>query len=312
MKDNYGREINYLRISLTQKCNLNCLYCGSEKPDTDELTVDEIEKIVRVFASLKITKVRLTGGEPLLREDICEIASRIKEIPEIKKIVVTTNGIGLSQKAEVLKQAGISAINISLDTLDRERYKKLTGRDSLLEVLSGIDKALEVGLHPVRINSVLIKGQNDDEAGDLINLARDKDVDVRFIELMPFSKAGENTDLVIKGEDIISQFDFLRPCKSKKENSVAEYYTADGFKGKIGFITPVSNKFCNSCNRIRLLSNGELKPCLGHNETFNLKQCLNDENALRETIIKAIFAKPKGHNFECAYGNLHAMNKIGG
>lgn len=312
MKDNYGREINYLRVSLTQRCNLNCIYCGSEKPDTNELTVEEITKIVTAFSKVGITKVRLTGGEPLMRKDISQIIKSIKSISGINKVVLTTNGVGLAEKAQLLKDSGLDAINISLDSLDRENYKKLTGRDSLESVLSGIDKALAIGLQPIRINSVLIRGQNDSEAKALINLAKVRKVDVRFIELMPFSETGENDRLIIKADEILERYAFLSPVENQRDTSVARYYTADDFKGRIGFITPVSDKFCHKCNRIRLLSDGKLKPCLGHNEVFDLIGCIDDEEKLQSEIIKAIKSKPLGHNFECAYGNLHAMNKIGG
>lgn len=311
MIDNFGREINYLRISLTQKCNLNCIYCGCDTPDADELSADEILKIVRVFADLGITKVRLTGGEPLLRKDITEIASSIKKTKGIKKLVITTNGILLSGKASELKKAGVDAVNISLDTLDNDNYKMITGRNLLLNVLEGIDAALSSDFDSVRLNSVLIRGKNDEQAEKLIGIAKDKKLDVRFIELMPFSDEGENKELVIKKEEILSKFPFLYPCE-KEEPSVATYFTAKGFVGRVGFISPVSEKFCSRCNRIRLLSDGKLKPCLGHNETISLKEYLDDEEKLKEVIKKTILGKPKGHNFECAYGNLHAMNKIGG
>lgn len=310
MKDNYGREINYLRVSVTQRCNLNCVYCGSEKPDTDEMTAEEIINIVSAFSKVGINKVRLTGGEPLVRKDIAQIASGIKRTDGIKKLVITTNGVGLFEKAEELKNAGIDAVNVSLDSLDRERYEKITGRDVLGEVIKGIDRASEI--MPVRINSVLIRGENDSEAENLIYFAKDRRVDVRFIELMPFSSTGENEKLIIKADEILNAFPFLKPAKPKKENSVAKYYEADGFLGKIGFITPVSDKFCESCNRIRLLSNGKIRPCLGHEETYDIRKYIGDEERLIEEIKKAILSKPVGHNFECAYGNSHAMNKIGG
>lgn len=312
MKDNYGREINYLRISLTQRCNLNCIYCGCEKPDTNELSAEEIETIVKAFSKLGIIKVRLTGGEPLMRTDIAEIIKRIKSVEGIQKLVMTTNGVGLSKKVRSLKESGLDAINISLDSLDKEKYKKLTGRDTLSDVLSGIDKALEIGLTPIRINSVLIRGENDNEAAALIELVRNKKIDVRFIELMPFSEKGKNEKLVIKADEILKNHSYLLPVNSSRNEAVAKYYTAEGFKGQIGFITPVSDKFCDKCNRIRLLSDGKLKPCLGHNEVFDLRNYIDNEEKLMDIIQKAIFSKPMGHNFECAYGNLHAMNKIGG
>ncbi len=254
MIDSYGRKINYLRVSVTKRCNLNCSYCGAcnERDDT-EISAEQIEKIVRAFANCGITKVRLTGGEPLVRKDICDIAKRISRTDGIKKLALTTNGIRLKELAEDLKQAGVSAVNISLDTTDEKQYKQLTGFDGLQKVFEGIDECESAGLSPIRLNAVLIKGRNDSQAQSLIDIAKKRKIDVRFIELMPFSDDGENEKLIIKGEDILNQFPFLRPVNSDKtdfEKSVARYYEADGFKGRIGFITPISDKFCNECNRI--------------------------------------------------------------
>ena len=314
MKDNLGRNINYLRLSVTQRCNLNCIYCGSECPDMNEMTADEIRQAVEAFALCGIDKVRLTGGEPLVRADIAEIAEQISGIDGIKKLVLTTNGVNLKKYAADLKNAGVSAVNVSIDSLDRENYKRITGRDCLLQVLEGLDEAEKVGLK-LRVNAVLVRGENDGEAEKLINLARDRKIDVRFIELMPFSDAGKNEKLIIKGDEILKKFDFLKPVEMKKkvfEQSVARYYEADGFKGQIGLITPVSEKFCDECNRVRLLSDGKIKPCLGHDETYDLRPCFGDREKMLEVIKTAILSKPKGHEFNCGYGNTHAMNKIGG
>lgn len=316
MIDSYGRKINYLRVSVTKRCNLNCSYCGAcNEKDCTELTAEQIEKIVRAFADCGITKVRLTGGEPLVRKDICDIAERISRIDGIKKLALTTNGIRLRELAEPLKEAGVTAINISLDTTDREQYKSLTGYDGLQRVFEGIEECERVGLSPIRLNAVLIRGQNDTEAESLISIARDRKIDVRFIELMPFSDEGENEKLVIKGEDILKQFPFLRAVPSDKtdfEKSVARYYEAEGFKGRIGFITPISNKFCSECNRIRLLSDGKVKACLGNDEVIDLMDVIDDEKLLRERVRHAILSKPMEHKFSCGYGASHGLNKIGG
>ena len=313
MLDSFGRDVSYLRVSVTQRCNLNCSYCGTGAPDPDELTPAQIVTIVRAFASLGVDKVRLTGGEPLARKDIPDIAAGIKEISGIKKLALTTNGVLLEQKARELKNAGVDAVNISLDTLDREKFRKITGRDLLPEVIKGIESAIEAGFGRVRINSVLMRGKNDADAGSLIRLAEKYPVDVRFIELMPFSSAEKNASLMIPQSELLSRFPFLVPQAEKGgASSTAKYYTAEGFLGKIGFISPVSDKFCADCNRIRLLSNGKLRPCLGHEKTYDLKACLDDPEKLVSTIKEAIAAKPVGHNFDCAYGGLHAMNKIGG
>lgn len=316
MIDSYGRKINYLRVSVTKRCNLNCSYCGAcNKKDNTELTAEQIEKIVRAFAHCGITKVRLTGGEPLVRRDICDIAERISRIDGIKKLALTTNGIRLKELAKQLKEAGVSAINISLDTTDPEQYKQLTGFDGLQKVFEGIAECESVGLSPIRLNAVLIKGQNDSQAESLINIAKSRKIDVRFIELMPFSDEGENEKLVIKGEDILKQFPFLRAVSSDKtdfEKSVARYYEAEGFKGRIGLITPISDKFCSECNRIRLLSDGKVKVCLGNEEVIDLMDVIDNEELLRERVREAIISKPMEHKFSCGYGKNHGLNKIGG
>lgn len=316
MIDGYGRKINYLRVSVTKRCNLNCTYCGAQNENAqDELTAEQIEKIVRAFADFGITKVRLTGGEPLVRSDICDIVKRISCIDGIKKIALTTNGVRLKDYADKLKQAGLTAVNISLDTTDKEQFSKITGYDMLDNVFEGIDECERVGLSPLRINAVLIKGQNDNQAANLIEIAKKRKIDVRFIELMPFSAQGENDKLVVKGEEILKNFSFLKPVfgnVTEFEKSVARYYEAENFKGRIGLITPVSDKFCSECNRIRLLSDGKVKPCLGNDAVFELKSVINDDILLKETIKNAIMSKPMEHKFSCGYGNSHGMNRIGG
>jgi cyclic pyranopterin phosphate synthase len=312
MIDSYNRDINYLRVSVTKRCNLNCSYCGAKKEAGEELTPLQIEKAVRAFAACGITKVRLTGGEPLVRQDIIEIAQRISGIEGIKKLALTTNGIFLKRYAAELKKAGITAVNISLDTTDSEQFRKITGCDGLHKVFEGIDECERVGLTPIRLNAVLIRGQNDNQAEKLIEIAKDRNIDVRFIELMPFSDEGENESLIVKGEEILAHFPFLKKAHTEKENSVAQYYVADNFKGRVGFINPVSDKFCSKCNRIRLLSDGKLKPCLGSDTVFDLMKYIDDEEKLLKQIEKAILSKPTEHKFSCGYGNSHGMNTIGG
>ena len=311
MLDALGRDVNYLRVSITQRCNLNCRYCGAACPDTDELDAETLQKIISAFAKAGINKVRLTGGEPLLRKDIVDIAARCKSIDGIDKLAITTNATRLADYAKDLKAAGVDDVNVSLDSLDRDNYQRMTGRDALDAVLEGIDAALSAGFRRVRINSVLIRGENDKEAEMLIGLAKDRTIDVRFIELMPFSEQGKNTELIVRADELLSRFPFLVPYEDH-DKSVAKYYSAPGYQGKIGFIAPVSDQFCDRCNRIRLLCNGEIRPCLGHDRTFDLRPVLDDEQKMLEVIRQAIISKPAGHHFNCAYGNMHAMNKIGG
>lgn len=311
MKDKQGRDINYLRISVTKRCNLSCSYCGSKKASAEnELTLSEIIAITELLAQKGITKVRLTGGEPLVREDLCDIAREIKKIPGIKELYVTTNGILLKEKAKALKEAGVDGVNISLDTLDKEIYKALTGTDSLNQVLDGIDEALRTGFSSVKINSVLIKGKNENEAERLIGLAREKPLDVRFIELMPFSGQGEKEELVVTENELLGKFPYLLPCKSE-DSSVAKYFTADDFQGRVGFISPRSHKFCSKCNRIRLLADGRLKPCLGNDKAYDIRPFIGDKELLSQKIEEIIYNKPLSHHFEDGE-NFRGLNLIGG
>ena len=240
MKDSFGREITYLRVSVTQRCNLNCVYCGKSdcaKKET-ELSPDTIEKLVRAFAKCGINKIRITGGEPLVRSDIGEIAGRIRSVEGVETLALTTNGVYLSQYARELKSAGLDSVNISLDSTDGSTYRHLTGADVLKKVLEGIDAAERAGISPVKINAVLMKGVNSDGAGDLVNLAKDRIIDVRFIELMPFSDKGEDSSLIVTGDEILREFPFLKPVES--EESTAKYYSAEGFKGRVGLISPIT------------------------------------------------------------------------
>lgn len=316
MIDSYQRDINYLRVSVTKRCNLNCSYCGAKNEASEELTPAQLEKIVRAFARNGITKVRLTGGEPLVRQDIVEIAQRLAGIDGIKKLAVTTNGIFLKRYAAELKRAGVTAVNISLDTTDREQFRSITGYDGLDKVFEGIDECERAGLSPIRLNAVITKGKNEDQAKSLISIARNRKIDVRFIELMPFSSDGEKDELVVTGEELLKKFPELKPFVKENatdfEKSVARYYTAEGFKGRVGFITPVSNSFCSECNRIRLLSDGKIKPCLGNSEVYDIKAFLDDEERLEQEIKKIILSKPREHSFGCGYGNHHGLNLIGG
>lgn len=311
MKDNFGREISYLRVSVTQRCNLNCVYCGKAecaKKET-ELIPGSIEKLVRAFAACGIKKVRITGGEPLVRKDIAEIVSRIHSVGGIETLALTTNGVYLAQYARELKSAGLDSVNISLDSTDGSTYRHLTGADVLKKVLEGVDEAEIAGLSPIKINAVLMKGVNSDGAGELINLAKDREIDVRFIELMPFSDEGENKSLLVTGDEILAQFPFLKPAGA--EEGTAEYYTAPLFRGRVGLINPITRKFCAQCNRIRLLCDGKVKPCLGYDTAYDIMPFINDEEKLINEIRSIILKKPAGHGFENK-NTGHGLNRTGG
>ena len=311
MKDSFGREISYLRVSVTERCNLNCVYCGKTdcaKKD-NELSADSIYKIVSAFACCGINKVRITGGEPLVRSDICEIVKRIRSVDGIKTLSLTTNGVYLAKLAKDLKDAGLDSVNISLDSTDGSTYRHLTGADVLNKVLEGIDQAQKVGLSPIKINAVLMKGVNSDGADELVNLAKTKNIDVRFIELMPFSDSGIDKKLIVTGNDILEQFPYLKPLGFFE--GTAEYYSADGFKGRVGLINPITKKFCSDCNRIRLLADGKIKPCLGYDEAYDIMPYIDNENELENEIRNIILKKPSGHSFED--GKKHeGLNRTGG
>ena len=311
MKDSFGRDISYLRVSITERCNLNCIYCGKDdcaKKET-ELSPEEIFHLVKAFAQCGITKVRITGGEPLVREDVCEIVRLIKTIPAIQTIALTTNGVYLARYAAALKEAGLNSVNISLDSTDDSTYRHLTGADVLDKVLEGIACAGAAGLSPIKINAVLMKGVNSDGAGELIALTKENDIDVRFIELMPFSESGENSALMVSGQELLNAFPALQPIVG--ETATAEYYRMPGYAGRVGLINSVSRKFCAACNRMRLLSNGSVKPCLGDDTLYDVMPYLDDEEKLLKEIESIILKKPAGHHFE-EKAPRHGLNKIGG
>lgn len=319
MRDSLGREIEYLRISITQHCNLKCIYCVPEDQEIRDkqchnLTSAELETIVREMAKLGIKKVRLTGGEPLIRSDICDIVYKISKIPGIEDLSMTTNGMNLGVLAEKLKAAGLMRVNISLDSLKSQRLARITGAGNLEKVMYGIEKALEVGLNPVKINTVLIKGINDDEIDDFIGFAKDKPVEVRFIELMPMSEFGENNrDKIIYNSSIAASHPEMRICDDNRKCEPSRYYRIDGFKGRIGLISPMSHKFCGGCNRIRLTCDGKIKPCLGDNGELDIADIMkNSPDRLGEHIKNVIYKKPSGHCFEDNFSSNRSMKMIGG
>lgn len=302
MKDSCGRVIDYMRVSVTDKCNLRCRYCMTDNSESDNniLSFDKITEICTVGAELGIKKIKITGGEPLLREGITELLKGLKSIKGIESVTLTTNGIFLEKYAEEIYRAGTDSVNISLDTLDREKYKYITGRDSIDAVLRGIDKLYGCGI-PIKINTVLLKGINDDM--DTIEMAKDRNIDVRFIEMMPIG-GGRSFEPVLNGR--ISNGHRL----AERGNGPAVYYSLEGCKGRIGLISPVSAKFCSECNRIRLTSDGFLKGCLCYADGVNLK----NEKDIKTAFEKVIKNKPREHCFEDR-GNITEkkdMNEIGG
>lgn len=318
MVDGFGRSIEYLRISVTERCNLRCIYCSPQEclniSRKKVLSPGEFEKIVDVMSKIGVKRVRLTGGEPLLREDICEIISRISANKKIEDISLTTNGVYLAKMAKDLKKAGLKRINVSLDTLKPNTMKVLSKADCFDKVIMGINKSIEVGLTPIRTNTVFIKGINDGEMEDFINLAKTHPIDVRFIELMPMGENDLNTNLAgVTQKEILKKFPRLREINGLKMEGPAIYYTQEGLKGRIGFISSMSHRFCSECNRVRLTCDGKLRLCLANDSEVDLVPYLNKPlESLREYIEEAISKKPKGHCFDDGVKTTMRMKSIGG
>ena len=314
MKDQFGREIEYLRLSVTDRCNLRCVYCrpNDDCPKARELSPERIEKIARAFAQLGGRKIRITGGEPLMRYDLEEIVERIARIPQYRDICMTTNGHGVSKRINGLKRAGLMRINFSLDSLKPEKYAALTGGGKISEVLEGIDRALEMKLMPIKMNAVLVRGENDSEIDDFIELARVRPIEIRFIELMPIGRFGEDTSKYISSDEIISARDYLHLLPQNASQPSVDY-GIDGYAGKIGFIQAVSHQFCDDCNRVRVTSDGKIKTCLGDNSETSLLPALEkDEFTLMGIMREAIYNKHRGHHFQNGFESVRSMNRIGG
>lgn len=314
MRDNYGRDIYYLRLSVTDLCNFRCVYCmpedGVEKRrHCDILSVEEIEEIVSAAVWCGIRKVRVTGGEPLVRRGIVEICRRIAAIPEVEELCMTTNGALLNKYASPLREAGVDRLNISLDTLDPEKYRMITRSGRLADTLAGIDAAVQAGFNNIKINAVLIGGVNDSEIRQLLELTY-KNVNVRFIELMPIGEcAGWSHERFISNSKVLEAAPELREVGS---SGVAKLYRLPGGSGTVGLISPISSHFCPTCNRIRVTADGKLKPCLHSAEEVNLRGLHGQE--LIETIKNAIAIKPRRHHLDESEksDSVRNMNAIGG
>ena len=318
MKDRYGREIEYLRISLTDLCNLRCVYCMPEGgicklPHDRILTLEEVVEIAGAAVELGIRKIRLTGGEPLVRRGIVDLVARLRALPGLHELVLTTNGILLPELAKPLRDAGLDRLNISLDTLDAEKYRRLTRGGELQKALDGIHAAEAAGFAPIKLNAVLLGGVNDDEIPALCALTMDRPIEMRFIELMPIGDALYfGKEACIPVDTVLKKMPQLTPLP-RGRSSVARRYTLPGAKGSIGLISPVSCSFCSECNRIRLTADGCMKPCLHSAEEFPLRGKHGD--ALRRAICDAVNAKPEAHiDFTGTQRSESArnMNQIGG
>lgn len=316
MIDSYGRKLNYLRMSITDNCNLKCKYCMPEVSDNNEkhdiLSSDEIYKIASDMVDLGIDKIRITGGEPLARKDSLEIIKRVGSL-NLKDFTITTNGVLLKKYASKLKEYGVKRVNISLDSLDSNKYKEITRGGNLQNVLDGIEECKRVGLTPIKINVVLIGGFNEDEIEKLVNLTMDDDIYVRFIELMPIGQAKNwSIEKFISSNLILEKVKNLKSVNSSEESSPATYYKLEGAKGKVGIINPISCKFCDRCNRLRVTYDGKLKTCLHSDDEIDLKSALESNIDLKQLILNSVSEKPKEHNLEKGQYIKRDMVKIGG
>ena len=321
--DPFGRRVEYVRLSVTDKCNMRCFYCipkgfkDFEEPE-NWLTFDEVERLMRIFADLGVRRVRLTGGEPLVRKNLPELAARLSAIPGIEDLSLSTNASLLSEHAVALKEAGISRINVSLDSLQHERFNEITG-GRLQTVLDGLQAAKSAGLNPVKINVVAMKGLNDDEFESIVDYCLENDFTLRFIETMPMGSTGKDAldyyyDLQKLKKRLQKRFSLIPGMMPG--GGPARYFQVKGTELRIGFITPISQHFCETCNRVRVSVNGTLYLCLGQNDKVELRPLLRDgstDEQLREAIVAALALKPMRHEFKDEPGQIvRLMSQTGG
>ena len=314
MKDQFEREISYLRVSITDLCNLRCRYCMPDgvckRRHEDILSFEEIAEIVTAAAELGVRKVRVTGGEPLVCRGCPELCRMIAQVPGIREIDLTTNGVLLERYAQALKDAGVTRVNVSIDSLDPDKYRDITGGGDLYAALAGVRAAQKAGLMPVKLNTVLIGGFNDGEIPDFVELTRRSPLELRFIELMPMGgRFGK--EAYLPGDTVLERVPELAPIPD--DGGVARLYRLPDGQGRVGLISPLSRHFCASCNRLRLTSEGNLKPCLHSNREIPVRGKHGEE--LRETLRQAIWEKPRMHGVldaEHPSGAGRSMNTIGG
>ncbi len=324
LRDSYGRSIEYLRISITDLCDFRCVYC--RPPEGVALTThyeilryEEILRIVELSVTLGVRKVRVTGGEPLVRKGVTGFINRLTKVEGIEEVALTTNGYRLGPMVKELKDAGLTRVNISLDSLDRDTFKRITGKDGLKNVLEAIAASLDVGFDPVKINVVLLKGFNEMDTLNFAKMTLERPVDVRFIERMPFGEqdppmAPDSFSALMAQGMIEDEFGPLEPIGKKDLDGPARMFRLPGAKGNIGFIDPVTGHFCANCNRLRLTAKGALRPCLFSNREIDIKAPMRNgatDNEVKRILKYAVAAKPMAHGDICGPMGV-GMNQIGG
>lgn len=322
--DRFGRKHTYLRISVTDRCNLRCTYCmpaaGIDFKNKEQiLSLEEIERVARVFVNLGVNKIRLTGGEPLVRKGIETLAAKISALPGLKTLAMTTNGLLLKDKAAALKSAGVDSINISLDSLKPERFAEISRLDRFDDVMNGIEAAYKVGFQKIKLNVVVMKGVNHDEVVDFVHFVKDRNINVRFIEYMPFKDNQWEPEAVFSYKQmysLISEHFELKPLESKSVE-VAKDFQLVGLPGQVSFITSMTESFCASCNRMRLTADGSVKSCLFYEPEINLRGFLRSgcsDAELTEMILYSLQMKPEAHPpmEELSLVDNRTMIEIGG
>lgn len=307
--DQFGRKVDYIRLSITDRCDFRCQYCMAEDmtflPRDEVLSLEECARLVKIFVSLGVTKVRITGGEPLVRKNALWLFNEIGKLENLEELVLTTNGSQLGKQSEALKAAGVKRINISLDSLNNERFKAITRTGELQKVLDGIQAAKHAGFENIKLNTVLMRGINDDEILQLVEFAIQQALDISFIEEMPLGEVNHTRE-----STFISNADTLKTLQNKftltpsthQTGGPARYWQVAGAQTKIGFISPHSHNFCESCNRVRITCKGELFLCLGQEDKIDLmpllRQYPSDDTPLIDAILQSMSIKPKGHDFD--------------
>lgn len=327
--DPFNRKIEYVRVSVTDKCNYRCGYCMPEQgvhPEgmhTEYLSYDELARIIQAFVNLGVSKIRLTGGEPLVRKNLAGFVEQISAFEGLEEIALSTNAHHLAREAQALKEAGLNRVNISIDSLKAERFNKITRGGDLAKVLAGVNKALEVGLNPVKFNMVVMRGTNDDEIEAMVDYGLEKGVEVRFIETMPIGPAGISMmDQHYAADKILARIkkhvgSDLTPSTGRTHDGPSRNYTIAGTQTRIGVISAVSQHFCESCNRVRLTARGVLALCLGQEDAVDLRTPLRQgisDAELQQMIVQAIAKKPERHFFNENVHNIEfrQMVQLGG
>lgn len=322
LTDQFNRRIDYVRLSVTDRCDLRCSYCipegfkGFEEPE-HWLTFDEIERLIGAFARLGVSRIRMTGGEPLLRRDIADLSRRIASLPGVNDLSMSTNATQLDKHAQALKDAGVTRLNVSLDSLQQARVEKINGRDVLAKVMNGLAVAQDVGFTPIKLNMVALNGTNDDEIDEMVAFCMQRGFVLRLIEAMPMGSTGRNAeymDLQPIKERLRTQFDLIET--TLRGAGPARYLGSKDGRFNVGFITPISQHFCETCNRVRIAVDGTAYMCLGQDEKFEFRPMLRDgcsDAELEAAILQAINLKPERHEFkESPHKILRFMSMTGG